>query len=69
MNARFEAIFSKDALGSCEALNLGLNHELTLEVRAKLSTHCKSLLCCKGHSAQGDRDHIFVDQLGRLVLM
>lgn len=69
MNARFEAIFSKDALGSCEALHLGLNHELSLEVRAKFSAHCKSFLSCKGHSAFGNGDHIFVDQLGCLVLM
>ena len=69
VNARFEAILAEDTLRSSEALYLSLDDELSFEVGAELSPDYKCLLRCKGNSTERDRNHVFVDELGSLVLV
>ena len=69
VDARLEAILSKDALRAREALHLRLDYELPFEVGAEFSPDNEGLLGSEGHSAQRNRNHVLMNELGGLVLV
>ena len=69
VDALLEAILPKDTLCPREPLYLSLDYELILEVRAELSADSKGFFGTESHGTSWDRDHILVNELGRLVFV
>ena len=69
MNAFLKAILQKDALCAGKSLDLRFYDKFALEIWAELTANDECLLAGESNSSKRDRDHVFVNQLGSLILV
>ena len=69
MYAFLKAVLQKDALCAGKSLDLRFHDKFALKIGAELTANDKCLLAGESHSAKGDRDHVFVNELGSLILV